>query len=346
MPSVCLDAGHGGKDAGATLGSRYEKNDVLKMVLKVGPILEKAGIKVYYTRKSDFYESPTAKANKANKYGADFFASFHRNAANKAAKGYETLVYSNSGKAKKCADSANSAMKSIGFVNRGTKIRKELAVLNTTRMDAVLFEIGFIDNVVDNDLFDKNFDKIANGLATAIATALGVKIKPTATTTVKPVATKKKAQQVAGTAVNNLGLKYHAHVADLGTLAPVHDGQVAGTTGFGVRMEALWIDVDALKKVPGYEKVAIDVKAHLQGIGDKLYKNIKSDTMIGTTGQARRLEGLLISARNLPKGKSLKFQVHEANKGWSSVAIADANGAFRGSIGEARQMEAVKIWIE
>ena len=46
------------------------------------------------------------------------------------------------------------------------------------------------------------------------------------------------------------------------------------------------------------------------------------------------------------KGKELKFQVHEQNKGWSSVAVADKLGAFRGSIGEKRRIEAVKMWIE
>ena len=183
MPSVCLDAGHGGKDSGATLGSRYEKNDVLKMVLKVGPILEKAGIKVYYTRKTDFYEAPISKATKANKYGVDFFASFHRNAANGSAKGYETLVYSNSGKAKTCADAANKAMTGLGFVNRGTKIRKDLTVLTSTKMPAVLFEMGFIDNVSDNTIYDKNVDKIANSLAKAIASAVGVSINSSSSST-------------------------------------------------------------------------------------------------------------------------------------------------------------------
>lgn len=341
MPSVCLDAGHGGKDSGASLGARYEKNDVLKMVLKVGPILEKAGIKVYYTRKTDFYESPGAKAAKANKYGVDFFASFHRNAANGTAKGYETLVYSNDGKAKVCADRANASMKALGFNNRGTKIRKELAVLNSTKMPAVLFEIGFIDNAADNTIFDKQFDKIAAGLAEAIALAVGVKIQA------KPVAAStKKVQQVPGKAKNDLGLKYRAHIQDLGTLSVVHDGQIAGTTSASKRLEALWIDVDALKKVKGYEKVRIDVVAHIQSYGDRVYKNIKSTTMIGTKDEAKRLEGLVIMCKNLPSGKSFRFQVHEQDKGWSSVATATEIGSFRGSVGESRRIEAIRMWIE
>lgn len=341
---VCLDAGHGGKDSGAVGYGRKEKDDVLKMVLSVGKILAKAGISVYYTRTTDIYESPTAKAMEANRYGVDFFASFHRNAANGSATGFETLVYANSGAAKICADKANAAMAALGFKNRGTKIRRDLAVLNTTRMQAVLFEIGFIDNQGDNNLFDKKFDQIAQGLASAVAAAVGVTISGGGSKPKEPE--KAKPKQVPGSAKNNIGLKYRSHVQDLGTLSWVHDGQVSGTTGFSLRLEGLQIDVAALKKVKGYEKVQINAIAHVQDVGDVKYENIDSKTWIGTTGESKRLEGLELECSGLPKGKELKFQVHEQNKGWSSVAVADKLGAFRGSIGEKRRIEAVKMWIE
>lgn len=174
MAKICLDAGHGGKDPGACGFGRQEKDDVLRCVLKVGQLLSSRGHQIYYTRDNDIYESPFTKATEANNAGADFFASFHRNsAANEAAAGFETLVYANSGAAKVCADTANSKMVSVGFKNRGTKIRTDLAVLNSTRMQAVLFEIGFISNVGDNKLFATKFEEICKGLATAIEAAVG-----------------------------------------------------------------------------------------------------------------------------------------------------------------------------
>ena len=178
MASVCLDPGHGGKDSGATGYGRLEKNDVLNMAKRVGEILSGWGYRVYYTRTTDVYESPIQKAREANSYKVDFFASFHRNAANGTACGFETLVYSNTGKAKICADSANAAMQALGFKNRGTKVRRDLTVLNSTNMPAVLFEIGFIDNKTDNAIFVNRFEQIAQGLATAIAKALGSAPKP------------------------------------------------------------------------------------------------------------------------------------------------------------------------
>ena len=52
--TVVLDAGHGGKDNGASRGDYVEKKIVLSLVLKVGELLEKDGdVKVIYTRKTD-----------------------------------------------------------------------------------------------------------------------------------------------------------------------------------------------------------------------------------------------------------------------------------------------------
>ena len=143
MAKICLDAGHGGSDPGACGYGRKEKDDVLKVVKRVGALLKGAGHDIYYTRTNDIYESPTQKAKEANSAGVVFFASFHRNsAANAAANGYETLVYANKDLAKKCADAANETVGGMLFKeNRGTKLRPDLTVLNTTTMQAALFEI-------------------------------------------------------------------------------------------------------------------------------------------------------------------------------------------------------------
>ncbi len=163
MAKICLDAGHGGRDSGAVGFGRFEKNDVLRMTLRVGGILSQKGHEIYYTRDNDIYESPYVKATEANNAGADFFASFHRNsAASVEVSGYETLVYANADGAGVCANYVNVEMEKLGFENRGTKTRTELTVLNSTKMQAVLFEVGFISNIQDNIRFDVEFDQICN----------------------------------------------------------------------------------------------------------------------------------------------------------------------------------------
>ena len=96
MPvSIMLDAGHGGRDSGAVYNGRQEKDDVLKLVLAIGEILQNSGIDVEYTRTTDIYETPFQKATEANEAGVDFFISIHRNSSPLANQymGVESLIY-------------------------------------------------------------------------------------------------------------------------------------------------------------------------------------------------------------------------------------------------------------
>lgn len=176
--TVCLDPGHGGKDPGAVNQNRTEKEDVRKATLRIGALLEASGIEVIYTRTTDIYLAPVARANISNQVMADLFVSIHRNsAANATAKGTEILVYSNSGKKSVMAGSLCARYAALGFTNRGIKERRELAVLKHTVMPAVLLELGFISNSADNQLFDNRFEEICRATAEEICSFLGTNLK-------------------------------------------------------------------------------------------------------------------------------------------------------------------------
>ena len=172
--SIMLDAGHGGRDPGAVYKGRQEKDDVLRMVLAVGQILENRGIDVQYTRTTDIYETPYQKAMKANEAGVDYFISIHRNSfqADNVACGVESLVYDLSGIKYEMAEDINDQLETIGFRNLGVKARPNLVVLKRTKMPAVLVELGFINSDTDNMLFDENFDAIALAIAEGILDTL------------------------------------------------------------------------------------------------------------------------------------------------------------------------------
>ena len=174
---IFLDAGHGGKDSGATKGNRHESDDVLKVVKKVGKKLEEtySNVVVGYSRTSDIYESPSKKADDGNSFNADYFFSFHRNAYNGSAKGWETEYKSHSTVKDNIMNDLNSKMKKIGFTIRGDKQRDNLAVLNQTSMPALLFEIGFIDNSGDNKIFDSKFGDIVDAFVGVIGDNCGLK---------------------------------------------------------------------------------------------------------------------------------------------------------------------------
>src|SRR4051794_27300489 len=68
--SVCVDAGHGGTDAGTTNGSLREKDLNLDIALRLGTLLTNAGYGVVYTRTGDQTLSNTDRAKICNAAGA------------------------------------------------------------------------------------------------------------------------------------------------------------------------------------------------------------------------------------------------------------------------------------
>lgn len=89
-----LDAGHGGKDAGAVYGKDYEKTINLAVVLEAGKILKKnPALKIVYTRSTDVFIELNERSNIAAKANANLFVSVHTNSAgSSAAYGTETFV--------------------------------------------------------------------------------------------------------------------------------------------------------------------------------------------------------------------------------------------------------------
>lgn len=173
MAKIYLVAGHGGSDPGACGCGRKEKEDTLKLTLDVGNALAKLGHTIKYNRTSDVTTDMYAYIRECNNFGADICVSIHRNSFNGSAKGYETCIYENSGKTKVLADALNAGMEALGFVNRGSKIRQDLAVLNSTTMSAALLEVGFIDNADDNGIFVNRYTDIVSLIANSILKAVG-----------------------------------------------------------------------------------------------------------------------------------------------------------------------------
>lgn len=168
--TVIIDAGHGGEEPGAVYGERKEKDDNLKLALAVGDSLENAGVRVYYTRTTDVFQNPNEKAAIGNRSDADFFISIHRNAmpVPGTGSGALTLIYEDKGDAEKLAGNIQQGLTRAGFADLGIQERPGLAVLNRTKMPAVLIEAGFIDNPKDNQFFDANLDTIAKAISDGI----------------------------------------------------------------------------------------------------------------------------------------------------------------------------------
>ncbi|MFT5694855.1 MAG: N-acetylmuramoyl-L-alanine amidase, partial [Myxococcota bacterium] len=93
---VVIDAGHGGKDEGATSANGIrEKELVLDVAQRLGKLLEREKLSVILTRDSDHFVPLEVRTSRANDARGDLFVSIHANAARvKRARGIETYFVS------------------------------------------------------------------------------------------------------------------------------------------------------------------------------------------------------------------------------------------------------------
>ena len=107
--------------------------------------------------------------DKANNWGADLFVSIHFNKAYDVYNdplGSEVCVHSPFDVAQRVV----KGLVSLGFKNRGQKVRGNLYELNHTNMKAMIIEVCFVESVADVGLYKKlGVDLIGKTIAESIA---------------------------------------------------------------------------------------------------------------------------------------------------------------------------------
>ncbi|MEI8038047.1 MAG: N-acetylmuramoyl-L-alanine amidase [Verrucomicrobiota bacterium] len=195
--TVILDAGHGGKDAGATNSLGTEAAYNLKVSLLVKSLLEAQKFKVVMTRDSDRYLTLQERVEVANAVRENaIFVCIHFNSGGSAARGIETFTLSppgvshygrdaiaadNQSRAGNEHDSANIALATSvhgsvlrhlqGYTfDRGIK-HARFSVLSGVRHPAILLEGGFLSHSYDAGLIadPKYQDALAKGVVEAIS---------------------------------------------------------------------------------------------------------------------------------------------------------------------------------
>lgn len=184
MKKVWLDAGHGGKDPGATGHGLQEKDIALALSLAIKDKLENEyeGVQVILSRSADVFLELKERTNKANAAGADILVSIHCNAGG-GAGGFESFRHTSASIAAAELQHAlhaeiMSALKPYGVNDRGQK-SANLHMCRESRMPAVLTENLFIDVKNDADKLMKAdiIKAIVNGHAAGIAKYLGLQKK-------------------------------------------------------------------------------------------------------------------------------------------------------------------------
>lgn len=174
---INVHAGHNpdGKVACGAVGLIKESTEARKVTEKTIKLLKIAGCTVFDCtcndgkNQSDVLQKIVAKCN-AHLVDLDVSIHFNAGAKDKAGNGKttgtEVLIYSKNGGAYDYADKICKAIGSLGFRNRGVKLRPDLYFLRKTVAPALLIEVCFVDDADDVKLYDA--DKVAQAIVRAI----------------------------------------------------------------------------------------------------------------------------------------------------------------------------------
>lgn len=155
---ICIDAGHGGADPGASGFGYAEKDFNLDMALHLRDWLQADTAdpsgggqwQVLMTRTTDATVSLAARVDMANAWPAERFVSIHCNAfSDPAADGTETYSYQEGTNSADLRDHIQEEMIAAwGLDDRGSKTANFYVLVHTT-MPATLSETGFITSPID-----------------------------------------------------------------------------------------------------------------------------------------------------------------------------------------------------
>lgn len=167
---VVLDAGHGGKQPGASsVTGKKEKDFNLAVILKVKQLLDaETGIQAVYTRVDDKTLGLQDRVDIAEKAGADIFISVHANSWTASTNGTETY-YTRKESLELAKVMHKHLVAATGLKDNGVRT-KSLHVTRETSMPAVLLEVGYLSNKKEEAILYS--EKLQNDVAREIVAGI------------------------------------------------------------------------------------------------------------------------------------------------------------------------------
>ena len=179
--------------------------------------------------------------------------------------------------------------------------------------------------------------------------------------------------QLTGADKEKYDVYYRVHAQSYGWLAWATNGAPAGTAGLAKRLEAIQIVIvkkgesfdhaigniqsargeayiasstaNANPVVTGENNVNVEYRTHVQSFGWQGWKY--NGVMSGTSGKAKRLEGINIKLTNKPYSGSIVYTTHVQSIGWqgneNNVNTWFRDGQMAGTSGRAKRLEAIRI---
>ncbi len=192
-----IDAGHGKNNQGtrSVFNKAYEKDYVLDWALRLKPLLERKGWRVFLTRTADEGMSLTERVKFADQVKASLFISLHLNAASRPVRGLETYCIAPVGMPSHLTrgnpdpvsfklpnnpwDAAsfqlaarvhNQVLLKCRMTDRGVRRVRFMSVIKGQKRPAILVEGGYLSNPTEAQKIDQKAyrQKLAEGIAAAL----------------------------------------------------------------------------------------------------------------------------------------------------------------------------------
>ncbi len=173
--TIVIDAGHGGKDAGAKsiTGNVYEKELTLSIIKKIKALNTNKSLNIFFTREDDSYQSPKEIAALANARHPDLYVSIHLSSAEKddmSRSGMDVYVakdnFSNAAKSKLFASAIINQFSGnyeLPVTPNPQQREQGIWTLQEINCPAVLIEAGYLSN--EKDLAYLQTDKAKESIA-------------------------------------------------------------------------------------------------------------------------------------------------------------------------------------
>ena len=135
-------------------------------------------------------------------------------------------------------------------------------------------------------------------------------------------------------------IEYQSHVADIGWMGWVKNGNLSGTTGQARQMEAINI---RLVGDDGNSIIMPDVQYHVYVRGKGWSSWMTDGQTAGTTGQALPIEAIEIRLTgDLAQRFTIRYRTHVSDIGWMDWV---ENGSLSGTKDQNHQIEAIEIQL-
>ena len=144
--------------------------------------------------------------------------------------------------------------------------------------------------------------------------------------------------RLTGELAKHYDVRYRVHIQTYGDQQGwVYNGAYAGTRNLSKRLEELQVQiVPKESKNASTKEESVSYRVHRQTYGWE-----PLDVSDGTTGQAKRLEGIQISVSGKYSG-SVKYQTQVQTYGWNGWK---SDGVTAGTTGQAKRLEAIQIYL-